>query len=446
MNAVAFRLSTNHDAVLIMPRRLLACSIALAALSVAAGLLDPVSPFEPNRLFVADGTDSVYEFDTHGNLQPTYLTGITQLTGIITAQSLAFGPEGALYVGDFSQDQVLVFDSLGGAPRASVGPGSALNGPTDMVFGPHGDLFVASSMSQEVLRFSRDGLPLDSIGSDTGLQDPRGLAFAPDGHLWVSSYGTDEVLEFDPSGVLVGVHGVGSLDGPEGLAFSPHTGRLYVADYLNDRLVVIGAAGAVLDLIEPESLRGPTSLSFGPDNNLYVASSGSGEILVMNEDGVVDRTMAGGDLGSPSDIAFSPFVFETSVKGRTFPSGAPGAPFKRLARLNWAPGSGRASLLLLDKDGGSDKDPLFGHDALVVQGFESGPTKPGYKKRFLGKELDVSARLDGLGTLAFVSRGVAVNLTGIESLTGIYSPNSYSGSLLKDGPLGMTDAKIKSKK
>ena len=426
-----------------MPRRLLACSIALAALSVAAGLLDPVTPFEPNRLFVADGTDSIYEFDTQGNLQPTYLTGITQLTGIITAQALAFGPEGALYVSDFSQDQVLIFDSLGGAPRASVGSGSALNGPTDMAFGPHGDLFVASSISQEVLRFGRDGLPLDSIGGGSGLQDPRGLAFAPDGHLWVSSYGTDEVLEFDPSGVLVGVHGGGSLDGPEGLAFSPHTGRLYVADHLNDRLVVIGSAGAVLGHLEPENLRGPTSLIFGPDNNLYVASSGNGQILVMDEDGVVDRTMAGGDIGEPSDIAFSPFVFESSVKGRTFPTGAPGVPFKRAARLNWAPGSGRASLLLLEKD--DNKDPLFGHDTLVVHGFESGPTKPGDKKRFMGKELDVSARLDGLGTLAFVSRGVAVNLTGIESLTGIYNPNSYSGSLLKDGPLGMTDAKVKSK-
>ena len=295
------------------------------------------------------------------------------LTGIITAQSLAFGPEGALYCGRLPP-KIRCWSSIPSEEpheRASAGLGAQR--PQDMVLGPHGDLFVASSMSQEVLRFSRDGLPLDSIGSDTGLQDPRGLAFAPDGHLWVSSYGTDEVLEFDPSGVLVGVHGVGSLDGPEGLAFSPHTGRLYVADYLNDRLVVIGAAGAVLDLIEPESLRGPTSLSFGPDNNLYVASSGSGEILVMNEDGVVDRTMAGGDLGSPSDIAFSPFVFETSVKGRTFPSGAPGAPFKRLARLNWAPGSGRASLLLLDKDGGSDKDPLFGHDRTRRPGFRIGP-------------------------------------------------------------------------
>lgn len=426
-----------------MSRRLIACSIALAGLSVAAGLIDPVTPFEPNRLFVADGTDSIFEFDSQGALQPTYLTGTTEILGLVAAQDLAFGPEGALYVSDYAQDVVLVFDSLGGAPVASVGAGSGLNGPTDMVFGPHGDLFVASSVTHEVLRFGRDGVLLTSIGAGSGLSDPRGLAFAADGHLWVSSYGTDEVLEFDPSGVLVGVHGGASLDGPMGLAFSPRSGVLYVADSLNDRLVALGAAGAIIGTIAPDSLSAPTSVSFGPDSNLYVASSGTGDILVMDESGTVDRTMAGGHIGSPSGIAFSPFVFDTAVKGRTFPVGAKGELVKQPARLNWAPGSGRASLLLLEDP--NDSDPLFGNDVMVVQGFESGPAAPGYKKRFMGKELDISARLDGIGTLSFVSRGTAVNLTGIQSLTGIYAPNAFDGTVLKDGPLGMTNAGLKSK-
>ena len=422
--------------------RLLSLSLALATLSIAAGIVDPVEPFAANHLFVVDGGTSILEFDELGELQPTYLTGN------LDAEDVAFGPEGALYAADFAAHLIRVYDSESGDAVAEIGAGSGLLGPRDLAFGPGGDLFVASGLGNEVLRYDCDGLFVDALGAGSGLLDPRGLAFAPDGHVFVSSFGSDEVLEFDGSGTLLGVSGFGSgLDGPYGLAFSPRNGLLHVASHHTDQVLVFDAdTGAQVGSFGAGSdLDGPTSISFGPDGLLYVASSGTGEVLAFREDGAFDRSLGGGDLGEPSGLAFAPFILGATVKGRLHPLGGEMVKFKRRARINWAPGSGRASVLLLP---GLDDDveALFGDPALVATGFESRPTNPGPQVRYVGQELDASSLMDGIGVLAFNARGKAVNLTGIKSLTGLFSPNKIVGEFHRSSPAGSVEAEFKAKK
>jgi len=430
-----------------MPRRLTAILLVLSSLSVAVGLVDPVDPFVPNRLFVADGGDELAEFNEQGEPQPTYLTGFSELSGLVSAHDVAFGPDGALYASDFFLDRVLVYDSAGGAPVATISAAD-LDGPTDLLFGPNGDLFVASANDDAVLRFDAAGIDPVLVISAPGLDDPRGLAIGPHGHLFVSSYGNDQIFEFDAGGGLLAMHGGGSsLDGPYGLAFSPRNGLLYVASRNSDQVLAFNSSGAPIAALSDEELRAPTSLTFGPDGNLFVASHGTGKVLVMDSaGGVVDRVIGQDQLSAPTGLAFSPFVITTKVTGRSFPVDGPANQVKQPARLNWAPGSGQASLMLLDPKGSNvDVDPFFGERALVARGFERGPVFPGPSVRFVGKELDVGSALDGIGSLAFVSKGNSLNITGLNSLTGIFNAKKVSGHVLKLGPQGETNADFQSK-
>jgi sugar lactone lactonase YvrE len=430
-----------------MPRRLLALLLVLSSLSVAMGLVDPVDPFVPNHLFVADGGTLIHEFDEQGTAQPDYVTGVNQIEGLSAVHDVAFGPDGALYASDFEQDLVLVFDSVGGSAIATVGAGS-LDGPTDLLFGPHGDLFVASAHDHAVVRFDSDGVSAPIIIGGSGLANPRGLAIGPHGHLFVSSFDTDEVLEFDAGGSFLSARSAGSaLDGPYGLAFSPRNGLLYVASKNNDQVLAFDSAGNAVAVLTPEGLDAPTSLSFGPDGNLFVASEGTGEVLVMNNTGLVDRIVGDDELASPSGLAFSPFVLDAKLFGRTFPVGASASLVKQPVRLNWAPGSGQASVMLLPPQGSNvDADPLFGEQVMVARGFERGPLNPGPSVRFVGKELDVGGMLDGIGSLSFVANGNAINLTGLKSLTGLFSPKKFDGDMMKIGPLGETNTEIRTTK
>ena len=63
--------------------------------------------------------------------------------------------------------------------------GTHLDGPSDIVLGPDGNLYVSSTYTDSVLRYDADtGEPLDefvAVGSG-GLDGPDGLAFGPDGN------------------------------------------------------------------------------------------------------------------------------------------------------------------------------------------------------------------------------------------------------------------------
>lgn len=169
---------------------------------------------------------------------------------------LTFGA-GALYVANYSNNDVQRFDATSGASLGTfVSPASGgLSAPRDLTFGPDGNLYVSSpdvapnASTSSVLRY--DGTTGAFIDTFAIPVDARGLRFGPDGNLYVASYGGDHVLEFDgSSGAFVGVFASGGgLDGPVGVLFGPDN-QLYVSSYNNGMILRYdGSTGAYIDTI-----------------------------------------------------------------------------------------------------------------------------------------------------------------------------------------------------
>ncbi len=199
---------------------------------------------------------------------------------------LAFGPDGNLYVGDVGAlaqggRAIRRYDGRTGAfidvfVRSGSG-GLGAEDPQLFVFGPDGNLYVASSSTHRVLRFAgATGEFIDDFvptGSG-GLNAPSGLTFGPDGNLYVGSSGTDRVLRYDgTTGAFIDEFvsaGTGGLSAPVGLAFGPD-GNLYVASATNTGtgsvLSYDGQTGAFLDAFVPTGsggMSGPRALLFKP--------------------------------------------------------------------------------------------------------------------------------------------------------------------------------------
>jgi glucose/arabinose dehydrogenase len=142
-------------------------------------------------------------------------------------------------VGNTQGDNVVIFDEETGDFLATLVPAGSggLVAPDAMVFGPDGNLYVASGDTAEnsaILRFNpRSGAFIDSFAAGAGLTRPHGLAFGPDGLLYVSSFLTDQILRFNGgTGEFVDIFAAGSgraggLNGPSQLVFGPD-GLLYV--------------------------------------------------------------------------------------------------------------------------------------------------------------------------------------------------------------------------
>jgi len=233
------------------------------------------------------------------------------------AQSITTGPDGMLYACAEKIDQVLRIDpttlSITGAfvwddPLTLEDENASLDGPTGAIFGPDGNLYVASFDNDCVLRFDGASGAYMDIFVDTGsggLDGPdAGMTFGPDGHLYVPSFWNHRVLRYDgTTGASLGVFippSAGNLLQPRGVVFE--AGSCYVASSLNNRVLRYDLAGNYRGIFA--SVNRPYAMAFRPDDgNLYVVSLGLN--LVRIHDGASGAYLqdaipsgAGGLLGA----------------------------------------------------------------------------------------------------------------------------------------------------
>jgi DNA-binding beta-propeller fold protein YncE len=284
-------------------RPLLPTILALAALAslgppLAAQVAGPASrarppvPRPPGLMLVSGyNSDAIHVFQVASG---AFVGAIAPVPG---AQSITTGPDGMLYACAEKVDQVLRIDpatlAITGAfvaddPQTPEDENANLDGPTGAIFGPDGNLYVASFDNDCVLRFDgASGAYLDTFvaAGSGGLNGPdAGLTFGPDGHLYVPSFFNHRVLRYDgTNGAFLGVFvstNPGNLFQPRGVVF--HAGSCYVASSQNHRVLRYDLAGNFLGLFA--STNRPYGIAFQPDDgNLYVVSLGLN--LVQVHDG-----------------------------------------------------------------------------------------------------------------------------------------------------------------
>jgi len=199
-----------------------------------------------------------------------------------------------VYVFSRSEHPMMVFDS-DGAFVASWGEGVFTKAHNVRV-SPDGYVFCSDLLDHTVRKFTPEGRLLMTLGtegrpSDTGgdgrevkikrsagpFNGPTDVAFGPTGELFVTDgYANARVHRFSADGgLLESWGGPGNGAGEFNL---PHNalivgGRaLYVADRENNRVQVFDIEGE--PLAQWTDFAGPTGLSLGPDGTLFVSEFG----------------------------------------------------------------------------------------------------------------------------------------------------------------------------
>jgi len=192
---------------------------------------------------------------------------------------------GYLYIGEEYNNDVLRFNATTGAfDRIFVTAGSGgISGPHGLTFGPDGNLYVSGRNNAVVVRYDgTKGAPLGTYvtSGSGGMSLPEGISFDPSGnYLYVASTGSNQVLKYNAqTGAFVGVTASTGLSSPKGVKFGPD-GLMYVASANNNRILRFTESGTYVDDYVPAGSGGMSQLSrlaFGPDGDLYVSVGGLG--------------------------------------------------------------------------------------------------------------------------------------------------------------------------
>lgn len=291
----------------------IAILVALASSSSAPALAQAAAARHPERIRpgdvvvanLADHTVSVFDGESgafRGLAVEPGTGGLRNPTGV------AFGPDGALYVGSSGNGRVLRYDGATGEFLDIFASGPPLERPFSLIFGPDGDLFVSSGPA--VLRYGPDGSFAGTAARDSSLRQPIGLAFGADGLLYVVSSTAPSVARFDPStGALVDAFVTDSLAFPSDVAFGPD-GDLYVSNASASRVVRFdGGTGRFEAVVATLPEKGvPMGLAFR-GRRLIIGDFGNGRLYFLDfldTAGADPREVAREGLQRPENVAVRP--------------------------------------------------------------------------------------------------------------------------------------------
>lgn len=201
----------------------------------------------------------------------------------IRAHAIRIDPEGNIWTVDNDTHQVLKMDPSGRVRmvfgrRGQSGESDELfNRPTDVAFGPTGEIYVTDGYgNSRVVKFSKEGRYITAWGKpgkgEGEFDLPHAVVVDQQGRVYVGDRENYRVQVFDADGkFLTQWDHVGS---PWGLDFHPD-GTLMMADGHNDRVVKLSLDGQVLGAFGRNG-RMPGDLNFGH----HIAVDAEGNVFV----------------------------------------------------------------------------------------------------------------------------------------------------------------------
>jgi sugar lactone lactonase YvrE len=174
-----------------------------------------------------------------------------------------------------------------------------LNAPSTIAVDGAGNIFFADTDNnaiREIHMAANPGSPtistiagtLGTSGSSPNqLSGPQGFAFDASGNLYIADTGNNRVLKVDTSGTVTTISG--SYNQPWSVAVSANDGSLYIADLGTNRIIKVTPSNSIEVVAGPGStvigptLNAPSSVAVDPAENLYIADSENNVIEKVNQ-------------------------------------------------------------------------------------------------------------------------------------------------------------------
>lgn len=252
-------------------------------------------------LLVSDsGNAAVHLFDSHhGHYIKTLIPSGSG--GLKDPQGVAYGQDGNIYVASSGSNQILKYNPQG----KSMGVFAELPKhciPRDIQFGPDSNLFVAcSSLARVIALNANSGQQLGVAAQGGGLSQPVGIAFGPGNTLYVVSTGSKKVLKYAQGGYFQGAVHTSEDRGSDVALFE---GKIFLTggQSTGNSILMLDGSSA-MHHAESFQLHNPVAIAFDPAGYLY-ASSGNAVLRFTARGRFISTMKVRGDFGQGFQATF----------------------------------------------------------------------------------------------------------------------------------------------
>jgi len=230
--------------------------------------------------------------------------GRPPFAGMSEPRDAALDDQGRLWVTDFGNSRIRIFDANGGYLGGWGNPGNAtfaLRQPAGVAVRGE-DLYIADTWNGRIQYYTVKG---EWKATAAGFFGPRGVAAAPDGRVWITDTGNHKVVVFNRSlgeqrAIGKPGPGPGEFSSPVGIAVGP-AGEVYVADTGNRRIEVLDKEGGFRKSLPVTAWEGPAEpfLEIGETGEIYVTNPNGNTVLELASGGTVRNTWSSDDSGKP---------------------------------------------------------------------------------------------------------------------------------------------------
>lgn len=259
--------------------------------------------------------------DSVKGLKPTGIIGETKLGSSFLSHptGIAVDPQGNLFIADTGNDRVVKCDGEGKFLKETGGFGweeGQFNRPTYITTDNGLNIYVADTQNKRVQRFDRNlnfisAIRIEPSENFSGFGLLEGIAVTSGGELLLSDIEDDCVIKLDNfyaySRIFGGFgYGGGSLLDPLGISVD-RKGNVYVADSQNDRVAIYDLFGSFLKSLGETTLRKPGGVTVGEDGLIYVANTEKNNVAIFDPEGnlVLEYGTWGSGMGNfskPTDL------------------------------------------------------------------------------------------------------------------------------------------------
>ncbi len=201
------------------------------------------------------------------------------------------------------------------------------------------NVWVTDIGNHQVLKFNPMGKLLLALGkantAGNGMDEfnkPTDVAFGPNGEIYVADgYGNSRVMEFTPNGGFLTTwgepgKGPGQFNLPHSIIIDSK-GRVLVGDRENNRVQVFDAGGKLLDIWPGFA---PYGLAYDTEGNLFVADGRANKVLQLDAKGKIIGSWGG--RGTELGQFNLPHMLAADTHGNLYIGEVQGKRFQKLTR------------------------------------------------------------------------------------------------------------------